>query len=695
MTDSLVASDLRRVDPKAACAPPLRIFVAGSCVSRDAFGEPQAGDALVLTSYLARSSLATLACAPASPTPNIAKIASLFQRRMVKADHARQLLALARAGEFDLLLLDLIDERFHLLRREDGAIVTYSNEYAAVAGRPLGGTWIRSGSAEHVHMWRVGLQRLIEALDESGSLAKVRINCVYWAARDVDGKPTHGFSPEVTEAANAFLAERYRDLEAAFGESACLRYPPSALVSDPHHRWGVSAFHYVPALYEETRRRLIESMTSHSSVPQASQLTGSCPTGAAIAPRTRQVELAVSDCGLTASIKGPNAPELEYAFYLMRGPQRVAATWYSPRTTVTLPYPSIPGTYEITAFERQRRAPKPTRKYRTLPVQLPDPACYAAQRWSDHIELYDRDRSLLAVDGVHRVLDDGPSSLDFLLRGFTPGLTRKPLLVCFGGAIVHRRGMAGPFFHGLSLGRACGLPVVCVADPTLTRSADVALAWYAGNDQWPTLYREIARHLDQLAEATKSSLVLVGGSGGGFAALSVLIGLNSVARAIVWNPQTTIARYHPLSVQRYVMCAFPEIARKMGLGRRSADHASREMLAECMERAGVLHDLTRVMPISRAKALYLQNESDTHHIEGHLKPFLASRGLSLEAGQHVMSSDGLTVCLGNWGSGHARPSPQAVAWLVNQVALGRDNEAVARSIVDGEMPQGHQTTATV
>lgn len=107
-----------------------------------------------------------------------------------------------------------------------------------------------------------------------------------------------------------------------------------------------------------------------------------------------------------------------------------------------------------------------------------------------------------------------------------------------------------------------------------------------------------------------------------------------------------------------------------------------------MERAGMLHDLTRVMPMSRAPALYLQNESDAHHIEHHLKPLLAARGLRLEDGQRLLSSQGLTVCLGHWGVGHARPSPEAVAWLVKHVAAGLSDRAVAERILAGEMPVG-------
>jgi Family of unknown function (DUF6270) len=650
----------------------LRVFVVGSCVSRDAFGDTGTGDDLVLGAYLARSSLATLSCPAASPPPNVAKIASLFQRRMVLADHSRLLLALARAGDFDLLLLDLIDERFHLHKRADGAIVTYSNEYSSIASRPLDGTLIRSGSAEHVRLWRAGLHQFVEALRESGGLAKVRVNCVYWASKDVDGQPTPGFAPDATEAANAFLADRYRDLQAAFGESACLRYPASILVSDPRHRWGVSAFHYVPAMYEETRRLLIAS--------------ASRPAEAQSPPCARRADLADSDEGLTASLTGDGSPALEYAFYLMRDQQRVAATWYSPRTTVTLPYPTAPGDYQVIVFERQRQSAKPPRKYRSATLRLPDPARYSTERWGSPVEFYGRDQPLRPFDGVHRMVDDGPSSLDVLLRGFAGAAVGKPLLVCFGGAIVDRGRLTAPFFHGLSLGRACQLPVVCVADPTITRSSRVSLGWYAGNDQWPALYLEIARRLDELAMATGSPLILVGGSGGGFAALAVQFALRSASRAVVWNPQTSISRYHAPSVQRYLLCAFPEIARKLALGRSPTARATREGLEECMERAGLLHDLTRVMAISRAPALYLQNESDVHHIEHHLTPLLAARGLRLEDGQRVVSLQGLTVCLGHWGAGHARPSPEAVAWLVRHVAAGLSDRAIAERILAGEMP---------
>lgn len=677
------------VDVSAASAVPsdargesIRVFILGSCVSRDAFGDDASSAGLIVQTYLARTSLATLASAPAPLTPAIDQIRSAFQKRMVKADHERQALAVARSGAFDVMLLDLIDERFHLLRRPDGAIVTYSNEYAAVAPRPLAGALITSGSAEHERLWRAGLAQLVAALRESNSLHKVRVNAVFWASADVSGRAIEGFTADQIEKANAFLGARYLDLEAQFGQSAFIRYPSELLVSDPAHRWGVSAFHYGARLYAETLQQLMRISPSPTAV-EVHELARNMPAPP-FAAHARQATLRADGQGLTVTVSGQAATGLEFAYYLFRDQSRVGAIWYSPRTQVQFPCPTIAGDYYVSVFERHRPTAKVTR-YRTPAIAQPDPSRYSTARWSRKVEFYPPDRPVAVADGVHRFIEDGPTSLDFLLQGFAAAPSGTPIIVCFGGAVSAREKKIGPFFSGLSIGKDCGLPLIAVADPTLTRASNVALGWYAGHDQCPALYLQMARRLDEISRATDAPLIMIGGSGGGFASLATLCGLSARATALVWNPQTSITKYHITHVHRYVQNAFPEAARRTGIDRLPPNRTRPDQLAECLDQAGVLHDLTRVMPVSRAPVLYLQNASDEHHIEKHLKPLLASRGLEIGGRTGVVGGDGLSVCVSDWGDGHLPPPPAAIGWLIKQVAAGVAVDAIAAGVQSGEM----------
>lgn len=666
-----------------ACAP-LRILIYGSCVSRDALAIATPESPIVLAGYFARSSFACLSTPPGTADPAVQRITSAFQRRMVKADHEHRVIAALRTIDYDILLIDLIDERFNLLRKPDGSLVTLSNEYTAVAGRPLQGTVIPSGSAEHVRLWRQGLNRLAAEMAAAGRIDRVRINRVFWAEHDTEGRAVPGFTAEQTARANSFLHDRYIDLEAVFGTAVFLRYPPEILVSDRMHRWGASAFHYCEALYTATLAQLggpLAKQSTTSTPPQPEAAEPDIRGRDAAAPH---VELHSTPLGLTVSVNEPHESGLEFAYYLMRDQRRVAARWYSSRTSLSFPCPTIMGSYSVAVFERHRPSGR-VRRYRSPSIRLPESSQYVASRWSRHVELYTGDRRLRPVNGVHRILGDGPASLDLLFQDFDDNAAMPVVVVCFGAAISGRDKKIPPFFSGISIGKSCGLPMIAIADPTVTRANNINLAWYAGNDQSPQLMHEIAGRLDELADARGSRLLLIGGSGGGFAALAVLGLLRTQASAIVWNAQTSISEYHIAYAHRYVLTAFPELSRKAGIDRLSAAKTTPDQLASCLQEAGVLHDLTRVAPVHHHPALFLLNESDDHHLDRHLKPLLSARQATWANSSCARDSSGLVAWIGNWGEGHAPPPAPFIEQLIGELSKGATVSEVADRLDKGKL----------
>ncbi len=589
-----------------------------------------------------------------------------------------------RTIDYDILLIDLIDERFNLLRRLDGGLVTLSNEYKAVAGLPLPGTVIPSGSTEHVRLWRQGLNRLAAELAAAGRIDRIRINRVFWAEHDTEGRPVPGFTVEQTVRANSFLHDRYIDLEGVFGTAVFLRYAPDVLVSDRMHRWGVSAFHYCEALYAATLAQL--------GGPLAKQSVGSTPPQEQAAePEIKgrdaavpHVELRSTPLGLTVSVNEPVESGLEFAYYLMRDQQRVAARWYSSRTSLSFPCPTITGSYSVAVFERHRPSGR-VQRYRSPSVRLPESSQYFATRWSGQVELYTGDRRLRPVNGVHRIIGDGPTSLDLLFQDFDDSSATAVVLVCFGAAVFGREKEIPPFFSGISIGKSCGLPMIAVADPTVTRANNISLAWYAGNDQSPQLAREIADRLDELADACGARFLLIGGSGGGFAALAVLGLLRTEASAIVWNAQTSISKYHIAYAHRYVLSAFPELSRKARIDRLSAIKTTPAQLANCLEEAGVLHDLTRVAPTHHHPALFLLNQSDDHHLDRHLKPLLSARQAAWGTPTCARDSSGLVAWTGNWGEGHAPLPAPFIEQLIGECSKGTTISELADRLDRGEL----------
>lgn len=239
-----------------------RVLIFGSCVSRDAFALSQHD--LVLAAYIARSSLAS-AFGASKPSLGIGayleNIESEFQRKAVARDFARSAAAIMRSTACEMVLLDLIDERFALLD-VSGALVTISNELKAT-GFPIRGRIVESGSPEHQEFWRRGLDAFVAAVGKRPLV----VNRVRWASHDQHGAPLADQARILR--ANATLSEMYARLAEVPGVRF-IDYPDALLVADREHKWGVSPFHYVQGMYDHTMREL-ERMLPSPDAPSPSR----------------------------------------------------------------------------------------------------------------------------------------------------------------------------------------------------------------------------------------------------------------------------------------------------------------------------------------------------------------------------------------------------------------------------------------
>lgn len=105
----------------------ISVFIQGSCVTRDAFEFNKENFNLV--HYGARSSLATLAFNSPKYEFNLNAINSNFQKRMVEDDIKRNVLNNIESKDFDILILDFIDERDGLVNINNYGWVTNSSEF--------------------------------------------------------------------------------------------------------------------------------------------------------------------------------------------------------------------------------------------------------------------------------------------------------------------------------------------------------------------------------------------------------------------------------------------------------------------------------------------------------------------------------------------------------------------------------------
>ncbi len=557
----------------------MRVFIVGSCVSRDALATVPEPQDIRLAGYHARSSLGVLPSASVPLPDEIATIAAPWCRRMVQADHAKSLLRAVAEAAFDLLLLDLIDERFDLLETPDG-VVTLSRDYADAVRRRPTGLVIPAFGARHVALWRAGFALLTRALHEQGRLDRLRVNRVFWASQTVFGEPLAGFEPARTAAANAFLRARYADIARALGDAVFLDYGADALRADPAHRWGLSPFHFAPEFYSA---QLLALRAIRSGAPKPDS-AGGC------------------------------------------GPSAFAAS------------------YDAGIRER------------------PDFDYPAGARWPQRYSL---------GDGIHRFALPAGHTLDMLLEGLDRLLSANTLLVYFGEAVAQRAERTVRFSFGRDLGKVLGRPVLCISDPVVAQSSKLAFSWYAGYRGCSDLPQRIAELLDDLAAKLAAHLVLFGGSCAGFGVLTVLGHLRSPASALVWNPQTTIGRSNVNGVRAYVDAAF------------GGDPGATAGLKQSLEASGVQHSLLGAPPRHRHPYLYLQNRSDSFHVEHHARPYAIEANVR-RVGRAAFAGDGeASFWFGDWGDGHIPPPPEVLHLAIDRLSCTVSTLAVALELNEG------------
>ena len=567
-----------------------RVAILGSCVSRDIFNLPDAQARFEVVDYYARSSLASLVSRPwASPLP-LERIESAFQRRMVARDLAKSLFSELDLSQVDVLLIDLIDERFDLFVGPDGAAFTISPEFqrAGVPLSELDGRTLRATSDEAFSLWTAGWQRLLAWAEAAGAAGRILVNQVYWSDRTESGE---GFGPRYAppaiQAANAYLDRLYRRMAEDLLPAQFATFDPSLLRGDDEHRWGKQPFHFVPGYYAEAAARI----------------------------------------GRFARERTP-----------------------APRSTA-----------------RSARLPGPLHDYARWQQPLHDHASLRAALKAD----------MARTAGLHRIAI-GQDTLDVLVQ---PGESRPAgeppiLMVGFAGAVSDRPAKRPPFFEGSGMAASLGLPLLAFSDPTLGLDPALGLAWYAGSRSTPDVPDRIAELLDGIAASLGARLLLFGGSGGGYAVLSLLPRLKAAITALVWNPQTAISQYDPAAVADYLRVAAPEAHREQLAAPAAATEPEAERLKRALAQAGLPDRVPPWRPRPGQHLLYLQSRSGSQAVR-HAGPYLRELGLHRRSPCSFATPDGsLAAWFGDWGQGHhAAPPRELLEALLRSLARAEPDVA--------------------
>ncbi|WP_392508034.1 DUF6270 domain-containing protein [Naumannella halotolerans] len=225
-----------------------RVFIMGSCVSRDSF--EFLGPEFSLTEYVARQSLISIGRPVATDTIPADELDSAFQRRMLSGDLAGNALAqIDKAGEIDLLLWDLTDERLGVHPGGDGWF-TRTIEGVGADFYPEDLPHHPFGSDEHFALWAEAAEHWIDALAARELLSRTVMLQVPWAAVTTNGLPTPASFGLTAQDANAASFRYQRVIMDLAPELPMLR-PRQRMIARPGHQWGLAPFHYTEEIYTE------------------------------------------------------------------------------------------------------------------------------------------------------------------------------------------------------------------------------------------------------------------------------------------------------------------------------------------------------------------------------------------------------------------------------------------------------------
>ncbi|WP_269790061.1 DUF6270 domain-containing protein [Stenotrophomonas sp. Iso1] len=234
---------------------PARIFILGSCVSRDIFELDL--PSFELAGYLARTSMAGFGLPPVSDDEVRACATGLqspFQRSMALNDLDKTTLSRIKATECDFILLDFIDERFSLVRGGEG-FFSLSGELER-AGFVVGTRdVITPDSSAFEHLWLAGFERFVRSVGAD----RIILNKAFWASATDD--PEFVISKSWVDRNNEILSRLYTLIEHVL-KLQTIHYPLEVIVGDSKHKWGVAPYHYTAATYQHAAAEILRCINA-------------------------------------------------------------------------------------------------------------------------------------------------------------------------------------------------------------------------------------------------------------------------------------------------------------------------------------------------------------------------------------------------------------------------------------------------
>lgn len=164
------------------------------------------------------------------------------------------------AGQVDLVLIDLVDERHGVFWFMDGGVATKSID--ALSSKALMSQlpedqWVPFGSSLHLEAWKDAVEDFDTQLRSRGLREKVVVIDVPWADRDRDGNSVPSSMGTTASEANKKYVPYYRHLRKIGFHTVKVDGP---VLGDSQHQWGLAPFHYAPEVYERINAGILSRL---------------------------------------------------------------------------------------------------------------------------------------------------------------------------------------------------------------------------------------------------------------------------------------------------------------------------------------------------------------------------------------------------------------------------------------------------
>ncbi|MEQ4567615.1 DUF6270 domain-containing protein [Paenarthrobacter sp. CAP02] len=247
-----------------------RIFIYGSCVSRDAYEFLDKANNELL-GYTARQSLISAVNKPFLANAAAGSLTSRFQVKNLQGDFDGNVLGTLTevSKTADFIFWDLTDERLGVLEVEADTYITRSTELVQSGLlNDLGTrTWIKFGTDEHFALWEDAVNRFAQLARSEGFQTKIVLFNLPWSMYDDEGGVLGRYWAMTPDEANNTFA-RYVAAIRNHMDVFLLELPWAATTSSRTHKWTLAPYHYVDKVYQEVVAdfsRLIHAADSASN----------------------------------------------------------------------------------------------------------------------------------------------------------------------------------------------------------------------------------------------------------------------------------------------------------------------------------------------------------------------------------------------------------------------------------------------